>query len=72
MADAGTANGLQASEELGNLPIRNWKQGSWAEGAKKNHRLHSDGNPFDRDIQLRNLHDKVRPESKSCRRGPRW
>uniref|UniRef100_UPI002635A23F aldehyde ferredoxin oxidoreductase C-terminal domain-containing protein n=1 Tax=Oceanispirochaeta sp. TaxID=2035350 RepID=UPI002635A23F len=25
----------QASEELGNLPIKNWKQGSWAEGAEK-------------------------------------
>ena len=35
MEEAGTANGLQASEELGNLPIKNWHQGSWAEGAEK-------------------------------------
>ncbi len=35
MLDAGTGNGLQASEELGNLPIKNWYQGSWPEGAKK-------------------------------------
>ncbi len=35
MKDAGTANGLQASEELGNLPIKNWYQGSWPEGAAK-------------------------------------
>ena len=35
MEDAGTANGLQASEELGNLPVKNWYQGSWTEGAKK-------------------------------------
>jgi aldehyde:ferredoxin oxidoreductase len=35
MEEAGTANGLQASEELGNLPVKNWYQGSWAEGAKK-------------------------------------
>ncbi len=35
MEDAGTANGLQASEELGNLPVKNWSQGSWTEGARK-------------------------------------
>ena len=33
MKDAGTSGGLDASEELGNLPIRNWYQGSWKEGA---------------------------------------
>ncbi len=35
MEDAGTGNGLQVSEELGNLPIKNWYQGSWPEGAAK-------------------------------------
>ncbi len=35
MKDAGTGGGLEASEELGNLPIRNWGQGSWKEGAVK-------------------------------------
>lgn len=35
MKDAGTGGGLEASEELGNLPIRNWGQGSWKEGALK-------------------------------------
>jgi aldehyde:ferredoxin oxidoreductase len=33
MKDAGTGGGVEASEELGNLPIRNWGQGSWKEGA---------------------------------------
>lgn len=35
MARFGTAGGLQAMEELGDLPIRNWYQGSWPEGAAK-------------------------------------
>lgn len=35
VTDAGTGSGLEASEELGNLPIRNWYQGSWKEGAVK-------------------------------------
>jgi len=35
MKDAGTGGGVEASEELGNLPIRNWGQGSWKEGAVK-------------------------------------
>jgi aldehyde:ferredoxin oxidoreductase len=35
VTEAGTASGLEFSEELGNLPIRNWYQGSWKEGAKK-------------------------------------
>ena len=35
MKDAGTGGGLEASEELGNLPIRNWGRGSWKEGALK-------------------------------------
>ena len=33
MKETGTGGGLEASEELGNLPIRNWGQGSWKEGA---------------------------------------
>ncbi|BCV24828.1 aldehyde ferredoxin oxidoreductase family protein [Gelria sp. Kuro-4] len=35
MSRFGTAGGLQAMEELGDLPIRNWCQGSWPEGAAK-------------------------------------
>jgi aldehyde:ferredoxin oxidoreductase len=35
VTDAGTSSGLEDSEELGNLPIRNWYQGSWKEGAIK-------------------------------------
>lgn len=35
MSRFGTAGGLQAMEELGDLPIRNWYQGSWPEGAAK-------------------------------------
>jgi aldehyde:ferredoxin oxidoreductase len=35
MKDAGTGGGLEASEELGNLPVRNWGQGSWKDGAVK-------------------------------------
>lgn len=31
----GTCGGLADSEALGNLPIRNWGQGSWPEGAEK-------------------------------------
>ena len=29
----GTAGGVENYERLGNLPIKNWKQGSWPEGA---------------------------------------
>ena len=35
MKECGTGGGLEISEELGNLPIRNWGQGSWEEGAAK-------------------------------------
>lgn len=35
MKDAGTGGGLEGYEEIGNLPIRNWGQGSWKEGAVK-------------------------------------
>ncbi len=35
MKDGGTGGGLDASEALGNLPVRNWYQGPWPEGAKK-------------------------------------
>jgi aldehyde:ferredoxin oxidoreductase len=31
----GTAGGLQNYERLGNLPIKNWRQGSWPEGAAR-------------------------------------
>ena len=30
----GTAGGMENAEKLGDLPIRNWKQGSWPEGAR--------------------------------------
>jgi len=35
LADYGTSRILTSSEELGNLPIRNWKKGSWPAGAEK-------------------------------------
>jgi len=35
MKDFGTANAVVASEEIGDLPIKNWKEGKWKEGAKK-------------------------------------
>lgn len=35
MKDGGTGVGLEASEELGNLPVRNWYQGPWPEGARR-------------------------------------
>ncbi len=35
MKNFGTGGGVVDSEALGNLPIRNWGQGSWAEGAAK-------------------------------------
>lgn len=35
MADGGTGGGLEASEELGNLPVKNWSGIPWQEGAKK-------------------------------------
>jgi len=31
----GTAGGIENYERLGNLPIKNWKQGSWPDGAVK-------------------------------------
>lgn len=31
----GTAGSLMGSEKVGDLPIKNWKMGSWEEGAKK-------------------------------------
>jgi aldehyde:ferredoxin oxidoreductase len=31
----GTSGGVEGSESIGNLPIKNWNQGSWPEGAKK-------------------------------------
>jgi len=31
----GTAGGVQNYEKLGNLPIKNWRQGSWPEGAAR-------------------------------------
>lgn len=31
----GTAGGVENYERLGNLPIKNWKQGSWPDGAVK-------------------------------------
>jgi aldehyde:ferredoxin oxidoreductase len=33
--DYGTSGGLTSMEYLGDLPIRNWLQGSWEEGAEK-------------------------------------
>ncbi|TFG63429.1 MAG: aldehyde ferredoxin oxidoreductase, partial [Spirochaetales bacterium] len=35
MADGGTGGGLEASEELGNLPVKNWSGVPWHDGAKK-------------------------------------
>jgi aldehyde:ferredoxin oxidoreductase len=35
MKEAGTSVGLEASEALGNLPIKNWFQGPWPEGARR-------------------------------------
>jgi len=35
MAANGTANSIPVYEQLGNLPIKNWRQGSWPEGAQK-------------------------------------
>ena len=35
MKDGGTSSGLEASEALGNLPVRNWYQGPWPEGARR-------------------------------------
>lgn len=34
MHDYGTAGGMVATEFVGDLPIRNWAQGKWEEGAK--------------------------------------
>ncbi len=31
----GTASGVENYERLGNLPLKNWKQGSWPDGAHK-------------------------------------
>jgi aldehyde:ferredoxin oxidoreductase len=35
LADYGTSQVVTTLEELGDLPVRNWKQGSWKEGAEK-------------------------------------
>lgn len=35
LSDFGTAGGVPVVERLGDLPIRNWAQGSWPEGAEK-------------------------------------
>ena len=35
MTKCGTANGVIGYEKIGNLPIKNWRQGSWPEGAQK-------------------------------------
>jgi aldehyde:ferredoxin oxidoreductase len=35
MADYGTSQGVTASEELGDIPIKNWRKGRWQEGAEK-------------------------------------
>ena len=35
LTDFGTAGGVPVVEKLGDLPIRNWTQGSWTEGAAK-------------------------------------
>ena len=34
MTDFGTSQGVIGYEKVGNLPIRNWRQGSWPEGAQ--------------------------------------
>jgi len=35
LREAGTSNGLDHCEEIGNHPIKNWYQGNWPEGVKK-------------------------------------
>ncbi|MGA2238118.1 MAG: aldehyde ferredoxin oxidoreductase family protein [Candidatus Bathyarchaeia archaeon] len=35
MGDYGTSSSVTTFEELGDLPARNWKQGSWKDGAEK-------------------------------------
>jgi aldehyde:ferredoxin oxidoreductase len=35
LRDGGTSVGYQFCEEIGNVPIRNWKQGSWPEAGEK-------------------------------------
>ena len=35
LADYGTSQLMTTAEELGSLPIRNWSEGSWQEGAEK-------------------------------------
>jgi aldehyde:ferredoxin oxidoreductase len=35
LSDYGTSHIMTTLEELGNLPIRNWRQGSWQAGAEK-------------------------------------
>jgi len=35
MTNYGTAGGMVTIEEVGDLPIKNWQEGSWPEGAKK-------------------------------------
>jgi aldehyde:ferredoxin oxidoreductase len=34
MAKLGTAGGVPATEEFGDLPLKNWQEGSWFEGAQ--------------------------------------
>lgn len=35
MGDFGTAQGVESYELIGNLPIKNWRKGSWKDGAHK-------------------------------------
>jgi aldehyde:ferredoxin oxidoreductase len=35
LSDYGTAGGILFAEEMGDLPVKNWSQGEWKEGAKK-------------------------------------
>jgi aldehyde:ferredoxin oxidoreductase len=35
LSDYGTSQIMTTLEELGNLPVKNWKQGSWHDGAEK-------------------------------------
>ena len=35
MRQYGTSGGIEYSEEIGNLPVKNWFQGPWPEGARK-------------------------------------
>ena len=35
LSEFGTSNGVVYSENIGNLPIKNWRQGKWEKGAEK-------------------------------------